>query len=294
MPKEGQRCRIRSGEGSDDLLHAGLGIALLELGHPGADHVAGHRPGHEDHEVVDLRDAGTAEGQIGDIKLDKLVLLHVLHRTEDYNGRPRQPRHGQCIASRSRHSRSQASVLPRRSGFPIVERCSGAANARQPVAGPRPPIRRPTASSPPRCPHPEAALAIRFVAEAGKQMLEASPSVSEVLDRLAGILLPVVGLQGAMIDANLSTLTLSYWEPGMDFPVTTMRDVEPPNHGWRGWPRPSRSSTKWSGRRLELPAAYEQLAGSGARSGDAPSVGPARRSLSRSSDGCSSSTASTW
>ncbi len=77
-------------------------------------------------------------------------------------------------------------------------------------------------------------LAIKFVAEAGKQMLEASPSVSEVLDNLRR-LLPVVGLEGAMIDANLSTLTLSYWGPGMDFPVTTMRpgvsgaaDISPP------------------------------------------------------------------
>ncbi len=47
-------------------------------------------------------------------------------------------------------------------------------------------------------------------------MLEASPSVSEVLDRLRPFL-PVVGLEGCMIDANLSTLTLSYWGPGHAF-----------------------------------------------------------------------------
>jgi hypothetical protein len=59
---------------------------------------------------------------------------------------------------------------------------------------------------------PDIALAMRFVAEAGKQMLETSPSVSEVLDDLRRFL-PVVGLEGAMIDANLSTLMLSYWGP---------------------------------------------------------------------------------
>jgi uncharacterized membrane protein YjjP (DUF1212 family) len=71
---------------------------------------------------------------------------------------------------------------------------------------------------------PDIALAMKFVAEAGRQMLEASPSVSEVLEDLRRFL-PVVGLEGAMVDANLSTLTLSYWGPGMQFPVTTMRDV---------------------------------------------------------------------
>jgi len=68
-------------------------------------------------------------------------------------------------------------------------------------------------------------LAINFVAEAGKQMLESSTSVSEVLDQLRRFL-PAVGLDGAAVDASLSTLTLSYWKPGQSMPVTVMRIVE--------------------------------------------------------------------
>jgi hypothetical protein len=56
----------------------------------------------------------------------------------------------------------------------------------------------------------DVALAMKFVAEAGKQMLESSPSVSGCWTTSASSF-PVVGLEGAMIDANLSTLTLSFW-----------------------------------------------------------------------------------
>lgn len=71
----------------------------------------------------------------------------------------------------------------------------------------------------------ETVLAINFVAEAGKQMLESSTSVAEVVDRLRRFL-PAVGLEGAAIDANLYALTLSYWKPGQPAPLTTMQVVE--------------------------------------------------------------------
>ena len=66
--------------------------------------------------------------------------------------------------------------------------------------------------------------AINFVADAGRQMLESSTSVSEVIDRLRRFL-PVVGLEGGSIDATLSSLTLSYWRPGQTMPITTMREL---------------------------------------------------------------------
>ena len=67
-------------------------------------------------------------------------------------------------------------------------------------------------------------LAITFTAEAGKQMLESSTSVSEVLVRLRGFL-PSVGLEGCSVDALMSSLTLSYWQPGQAMPLTTMREL---------------------------------------------------------------------
>lgn len=67
-------------------------------------------------------------------------------------------------------------------------------------------------------------LAINFVADAGKVMLESSSSVSEVVDRIRE-LLPRVGLAGCSIDANMSSLILSYWHPGQPIPLTTMRDL---------------------------------------------------------------------
>jgi uncharacterized membrane protein YjjP (DUF1212 family) len=106
--------------------------------------------------------------------------------------------------------------------------------------------------------NPDTALAMRFVAEAGKQMLEASPSVSEVLDRLRAFL-PVVGLQGAMIDANLSTLTLSYWEPDMAFPVTTMRDVRASEPRLERMAETVSLLERVERKEIELAPAYEQL-----------------------------------
>ena len=67
-------------------------------------------------------------------------------------------------------------------------------------------------------------LAINFVADAGRQMLESSTSVSEVIERLRRFL-PAVGLQGCSVDANLSSLTLSHWQRGQAVPLTTMREL---------------------------------------------------------------------
>ena len=67
-------------------------------------------------------------------------------------------------------------------------------------------------------------LAINFVADAGKQMLESSTSVSEVIERLRQFL-PVVGLAGCSLDATMSSLILSYSRPGQVLPITTMREV---------------------------------------------------------------------
>ena len=69
--------RAAVGRGSDDLLHPGLGVALLVLGHPGAHDVAGDGAGHEDHEVVDPGDALAPEGKAGDGQFDDLVLLEL-------------------------------------------------------------------------------------------------------------------------------------------------------------------------------------------------------------------------
>ncbi len=69
------------------------------------------------------------------------------------------------------------------------------------------------------------AVAITFAVEAGKQMLESSTSVSEVIDRLRRFL-PRVGLRGCSVDATTSFIILSYWHPGQKMPLTTMRDLE--------------------------------------------------------------------
>ncbi len=67
-------------------------------------------------------------------------------------------------------------------------------------------------------------LAISFAAEAGKQMLESSTSVSEVLERIRAFL-PKVGLDGCELDATMSFLILSYWRPDRPEPLTVMREV---------------------------------------------------------------------
>jgi uncharacterized membrane protein YjjP (DUF1212 family) len=69
------------------------------------------------------------------------------------------------------------------------------------------------------------AVAITFAVEAGKQMLESSTSVSEVIDRLRRFL-PKIGLRGCSVDATTSFIILSYWHPGQTMPLTTMRDLE--------------------------------------------------------------------
>ncbi|HEX9258255.1 MAG TPA: threonine/serine exporter family protein [Acidimicrobiales bacterium] len=71
----------------------------------------------------------------------------------------------------------------------------------------------------------DAATAINFVADAGKQMLESSTSVSEVIDRLREFL-PAVGLAGCAVDATMSSLILSYVRPGQAVPLTTMRELD--------------------------------------------------------------------
>ncbi len=62
------------------------------------------------------------------------------------------------------------------------------------------------------------------MADAGKQMLESSTSVSEVEDRLREFL-PAVGLEGCAIEATMSSFTVSYWKPGGPAPITTVRDI---------------------------------------------------------------------
>ena len=66
--------------------------------------------------------------------------------------------------------------------------------------------------------------AMGFLAEAGKQMLESSSSVSEVLVRLRAFA-PAIGLDGCAIDANLTSLTVSYWHHGLDQPLTLMKEI---------------------------------------------------------------------
>ena len=68
-------------------------------------------------------------------------------------------------------------------------------------------------------------LSLNFVADAGQLMLESSSSVSEVVVRLRE-LLPALGLTGCSLDADLSSLVLSYWRPDLALPITTMRDVQ--------------------------------------------------------------------
>lgn len=67
-------------------------------------------------------------------------------------------------------------------------------------------------------------IAMTFVADAGKLMLESSTSVSEVIDRLRRFL-PAVGLDGCSVDATMSSLILSYWVPGQALPITVMREI---------------------------------------------------------------------
>jgi uncharacterized membrane protein YjjP (DUF1212 family) len=67
-----------------------------------------------------------------------------------------------------------------------------------------------------------------FAADAGQQMLESSPSVSEVIGRLRAFMI-AVGLPECEVDATMSALTLSYWRPGLPAPVTVMRSVEVSN-----------------------------------------------------------------
>lgn len=75
---------------------------------------------------------------------------------------------------------------------------------------------------------PDVVVTLAFAADAGQQMLESSPSVSEVIARLRGFL-AAVGLPECEVDATLSSLTLSYWKPGLSAPVTVMRAVEVSN-----------------------------------------------------------------
>ena len=71
----------------------------------------------------------------------------------------------------------------------------------------------PVGWNPKRGPFSDTVLAINFVADAGRLMLESSTSVSEVEDRLHRFL-PVVGLDGCALEGTLNSLTLSYWQPG--------------------------------------------------------------------------------
>ncbi len=73
-------------------------------------------------------------------------------------------------------------------------------------------------------PFGERVIAMNFVADAGKLMLESSTSVSEVLDRLRRFL-PSVGLAGCSLDATMSSLILSFWLPGQALPITVMREI---------------------------------------------------------------------
>lgn len=65
---------------------------------------------------------------------------------------------------------------------------------------------------------------MNFVADAGKENLESSSSVSEVVTRLREHL-QAVGLDGCSLDADLSSLVLSYWRADLPVPIITMRDV---------------------------------------------------------------------
>lgn len=73
-------------------------------------------------------------------------------------------------------------------------------------------------------PPAETVLAMNLVADAGKQMLESSSSVSEVLARLRRFL-AALGLGGCSLDANMSSILVSYWRPAWSMPVTIMREV---------------------------------------------------------------------
>lgn len=74
-------------------------------------------------------------------------------------------------------------------------------------------------------PPADVVVALAFAADAGQQMLESSPSVSEVIGRLRGFT-AAIGLPECEVDATLGSLTLSYWKPEMPAPVTVMRAVD--------------------------------------------------------------------
>ncbi|MBN0048322.1 hypothetical protein JS756_30265 [Streptomyces actuosus] len=75
-------------------------------------------------------------------------------------------------------------------------------------------------------PGPRADLVVlpAFTAEAGKQMLESSTSVSEPRDRLRR-LLSAAGLGSSALDVTTSSLTISHWRPGPAVPITMTREV---------------------------------------------------------------------
>ncbi len=56
-------------------------------------------------------------------------------------------------------------------------------------------------------------------------MLESSPSVTEVVERLRRFM-PAIGLPECSVDATLSAVTLSYWRPGLSVPITVTRAVD--------------------------------------------------------------------
>jgi uncharacterized membrane protein YjjP (DUF1212 family) len=64
---------------------------------------------------------------------------------------------------------------------------------------------------------------LEFVADAGKQMLESSTSVSEVEERLRQFV-SAVGLDNCELDATMSSLIISYWQRG-EAPITAMREI---------------------------------------------------------------------
>lgn len=91
-------------------------------------------------------------------------------------------------------------------------------------------------------------VAINFVADAGKLMLESSTSVSEVVERLREFL-PAVGLSGCSLDANMTSVILSFWQAGRPMPLTTMREVAVASPASSCWPARARCSTRCKPRR---------------------------------------------
>lgn len=66
--------------------------------------------------------------------------------------------------------------------------------------------------------------AVVFAASAGQEMLLSSPTVSEVVVRIREFT-RAIGLPECSVDASLSSITVSYWRPGLDRPVTIMRSA---------------------------------------------------------------------